>query len=60
MPSPIDKIKNRYRWRIICKGNYNENINKILQNVLDDVRSKKVSSKDDLRINIEVNPNNMM
>ena len=60
LPAPIDKIKNRYRWRIICKGNYNENINKILQNVLDDVRSKKVSSKDDLRINIEVNPNNMM
>ena len=24
MPAPIDKIQNKYRWRIIAKGNISE------------------------------------
>ena len=30
MPCPIDKIQNRYRWRIIIKGKMTEEANEIL------------------------------
>ena len=57
-PSPIDKIQNKYRWRIIAKGIVNEEItiviNKILKNVYDKNNWKKIN------IFVDVNPNNMM
>ena len=34
LPAPIDKIKNKYRWRIIIKCIYNDPINKLLQEAL--------------------------
>lgn len=34
LPAPIDKIKNKYRWRIIIKCIYNDNINALLQDAL--------------------------
>ena len=34
LPAPIDKIKNKYRWRIIIKCIYNDNINELLQEAL--------------------------
>ena len=57
MPSPIDKIQNKYRWRIIIKGNMDEETNKILNICL-----KKIykSDKKDVRVAIDVNPNNMI
>ena len=57
MPSPIDKIQNRYRWRIIIKGNMTENANSILNNILKELYEKKLKST---RATIDVNPNNMM
>ena len=56
MPAPIDKIQNRYRYRIIIKGVMNKKANDVLNNYL-----KKVYQKDlkDVRISIDVNPNNM-
>lgn len=60
MPAPIDKIKNKYRWRIICKAEFNDKINNVLNSLLKDVQGKKVSNKEELRINIDVNPNNML
>ena len=56
-PSPIDKIQNRYRWRIIIKGNMTEELNNILNNIL-----KKWYDKNnkDTKITIDVNPNNMI
>lgn len=57
MPSPIDKIQNRYRWRIIIKGNRNEEANQILNQCLKEVYSKNLKST---RITVDVNPNNMM
>lgn len=55
VPSPIDKIKNKYRWRIIIKCLYNEQIIELLQNTLKNNECKK-----DVRQIIEINPNNMM
>ena len=56
MPAPIDKIQNKYRYRIIVKGmmdkESNEEFNKCLKNIY------KENLKD-MRISIDVNPNSM-
>lgn len=57
MPSPIDKIQNKYRWRIIIKGNMTEKANLILNQELKEIYAKNLR---DTRITIDVNPNNMM
>ncbi len=57
MPAPIDKIENRYRWRIIMKGNMNEVTNKQLNKILTETYAK---NKKDTKITIDVNPNNMI
>lgn len=57
MPAPIDKIKNRYRWRIIIKGNMIKQTNETLNNYLKKIYSKNLKAT---RITIDVNPNNMM
>lgn len=57
MPSPIDKIQNRFRWRIIIKGNMEEKANAILNNCLKEIYNKNLKST---RVNIDVNPNSMM
>lgn len=56
-PSPIDKIQNRYRWRIILKGNIDEKSNSILNKCLRIIYSKNLKNT---RVDIDVNPNNMM
>ena len=58
MPAPIDKIQNKYRWRIIAKGIVNNDvnivINKCLKNVYDMNNVKKT------KIMVDINPNNML
>lgn len=56
MPSPIDKIQNRYRWRIIIKGKMNSEVNQILNETLQEIYEKDLKTT---RITIDVNPNNM-
>jgi hypothetical protein len=57
MPSPIDKIQNKYRWRMILKGNIDNEINNIINKTLSEVYDQNVK---DIRISVDVNPNNMM
>ena len=57
MPSPIDKIQNKYRWRIIIKGNIDEKTNTILNNCLKEIYEKNYKNT---KITIDVNPNNMI
>ena len=57
MPAPIDKIQNKYRWRMIIKGNMDENINEEINSCLQIVYNKNVK---DIRIVVDVNPNSMM
>ena len=56
MPAPIDKIQNRYRYRIIVKGVMNKKANEVLNNYLRETYQKDLK---DTRISIDVNPNNM-
>ena len=57
MPAPIDKIQNRYRWRIIVKGKISQRANKNLNDCLKEFYKKDLKS---VKISIDVNPNNMM
>ena len=57
MPAPIDKIQNRYRWRIIIKGVMGKNLNDILNECLKNEYEKNLKTT---KISIDVNPNNMM
>ena len=57
VPSPINKIKNKYRWRIILKCKFSNKIIDIINNALDETNKLKLL---DTRIIVDVNPNNMM
>ena len=57
IPSPIDRIKNKYRWRILIKCKFSEEIIDLLNDALE--YSKKLKVKE-TRITIDLNPNNMM
>ena len=57
MPSPIDKIQNRFRWRIIIKGNMNQQANEVLNDLLKEIYSENYKNT---KVSIDVNPNNMM
>ena len=57
MPSPIDKIQNKFRWRIIIKGNMNEKANETLNELLKTLYEKDYKNT---KITIDVNPNNMV
>ena len=56
MPAPIDKIQNRYRWRIIIKGNMTSKANEVLNEALKEFYKQ---NKKQTRVVIDVNPNNM-
>lgn len=56
MPAPIDKIQNRYRWRIIIKGNMTNKANEVLNKALKEFYKQ---NKKQTRVVIDVNPNNM-
>lgn len=56
MPSPIDKIQNKFRWRIIIKGNMTEQANSVLNQLLKILYDKDYKNT---KITIDVNPNNM-
>lgn len=54
MPSPIGKIKNRYRWRIIIKCILNRSI---IEKIGHSIQNIKLTNH--TRISIDRNPNNM-
>ena len=57
MPSPIDKIQNRFRWRIIIKFNITEDVNTLINKCLQSVYEANYK---DTRVTVDVNPNNMI
>ncbi len=57
MPSPIDKIQNKHRWRIIIKGNMSDEFNELLHRYYDEIYLKE---KTEVQMSILINPNNMM
>ena len=57
-PSPciITKIKEFYRWQIIIKGNFDENF---LKKIKDTLYHLNKSVYNEIRVSIDINPNNM-
>lgn len=56
MPSPINKIKNKYRWRIIAKCKFNNSVIDIINNSLDEYYKNKSLKAS---VTVDVNPTNM-
>ncbi len=56
VPSPIDKIKNKYRWRIVLKCKLTSKILDIINYGLEDEKIKKCK---DTSIVVDINPNTM-
>ena len=54
---PIDKIKDRYRMRILIKCLYDERMNKLLNEMMDCFYKQK---NNNCRLSVELNPNNML
>lgn len=57
VPAPIDKIKNKFRWRIIIKCKFGDNIIDVINDCINEVWGKKNSS---VSMIVDVNPNNML
>lgn len=58
VPSPIDKIKNKYRWRIIIKCKFDDTIINLMNDIQEEFfKTKKIEST---RLIIDLNPNNML
>ena len=57
MPAPIDKIQNKYRWRIIAKGNVTDDVSIIINKCLKNIYDKNLKN---VNIVVDVNPNNML
>ena len=53
VPSPIDKIKSNFRWRIIIKG-------KITSSLLDKIQKSMCLDNKNITLVVDINPNNMM
>ncbi|MGN1326521.1 MAG: primosomal protein N', partial [Clostridia bacterium] len=60
VPSPIDRIKNKFRWRIIVKCKIEENIIAQMNETIEKVNNQNKNSKNDTRIIVDVNPTNML
>ena len=58
MPATIDKIKNKYRYRIIIKCKYNNEIIELMNDVLNKYSIEKESKTGNTRVIIDLNPNN--
>ena len=56
LPAPIDRIKYRYRWRIIAKCKLNNKIIGIINESLEEYYKQKFKKT---RVIVDVNPNNM-
>ena len=54
VPSPIDRIKNKIRWRVIVKCKLNDKIISLLNKSVKNVESDKT------RIIVDINPNSML
>ena len=58
VPCPIEKIKNKYRWRIIIKCKFGEDIIDLINESMDEYG--KIKKSDDCKVAIDINPNNML
>ena len=56
-PSPIDRIRDRYRWQVLLKGEKGSALHQICVEILEQYQKL---TKGDIRISIDVDPESMM
>ena len=57
VPAPIDKIKNKFRWRIIIKCKFN---NEIINAINECINNVFMKNNREVSLIVDVNPNNML
>jgi len=57
VPSPVDRIQNIYRWRIVIKGRLNKKALVTINNV---INKFYLGKNKDINLIVDTNPNNMM
>jgi primosomal protein N' (replication factor Y) len=57
VPSPIDKIKNKYRWNMIIKCKLNTRILDIIKYSIENDNISKIKNTS---IFVDINPNNLI
>ena len=57
VPSPVDRIQNVYRWRIVIKGRLNKKALVTINNV---INKFYLGKNKDINLIVDTNPNNMM
>lgn len=57
MPAPIDKIKNKYRYRIIIKCKFGDDIITLMKDVQNEYSKTKEGKQGNTRFTIDLNPN---
>lgn len=57
VPAPIDKIQNKYRWRMIVKCRISAKILDLIKYSITDAQITKMKNTS---IVVDVNPNNLM
>ena len=57
VPAPIDKIKNKIRWRIIIKCKFDDEIIDALNRSIEELKNKNIKN---VKTVIDINPSNMM
>ena len=60
LPAPIDKIKNKYRWRILIKCKFGEDIIDLMNDTIEKSQTIKYCKNGDANVSIDVNPTNMV
>lgn len=58
VPAPIDRIKNKFRWRIIVKCIIGEQIINAIDDTVKNAGNR--NTKNDTRVVVDVNPSNML
>ena len=60
MPAPVDKIKNKYRFRIIIKCKYGNDTISLINDMINEYSKTKEGKNGSPRLSIDLNPNNWL
>lgn len=60
MPAPVDKIKNKYRFRIIIKCKFGNDTISLINDMINEYSKTKEGKNGSARLSIDLNPNNWL
>lgn len=60
IPAPVDKIKNKYRFRIIIKCKFGNDTISLINDMINEYSKTKEGKNGSDRLSIDLNPNNWL